>query len=134
MNRFEERMHTDRRQRGELSAADFSQHWLATQREMFGDALTLTDDYGLWWSYIPHFLATPGYVYSYAFGELLTLSLYGRYQEEGEAFVGKYLALLAAGGSQSPRELLAPLGFDLSDPAFWHRGLAVIDGYMAMLE
>jgi oligoendopeptidase F len=134
MNRFEELMHTGRRQLGELSAADFSRHWLATQREMFGDAATLTDDYGLWWSYIPHFLATPGYVYSYAFGELLTLSLYGRYQEEGEAFIDKYLALLSAGGSRSPRELLAPLGFDLGDPAFWQRGLAVIDGYMAMLE
>jgi len=133
MNRFEERMHVSRRELGELSAEDFSRHWLDTQREMFGNAVTLTDDYGLWWSYIPHFLATPGYVYSYAFGELLTLSLYGRYQEEGEAFIGKYLDLLAAGGSQSPRELLAPLGFDLNDPAFWRRGLAVIDSYMTML-
>ncbi|MDR3090568.1 MAG: M3 family metallopeptidase, partial [Desulfobulbaceae bacterium] len=73
-------------------------------------------------------------IYSYAFGELLTLSLYGLYQEEGDAFIGKYLTLLAAGGSQSPAELLAPLGFDIGDARFWQRGLAVIDGYMAMLE
>ena len=134
MNRFEERMHTERRQRGELSLDDFSRHWLETQRQMFGNAVTLTDDYGLWWGYIPHFLATPGYVYSYAFGELLTLSLYGRYQEEGETFIGKYLDLLAAGGAQSPRDLLTPLGFDLADPVFWRQGLAVIDSYMEMLE
>ena len=134
MNRFEERMHVSRRERGELGVGDFNRHWLETQGAMFGDAVTLTEDYGLWWGYIPHFLATPGYVYSYAFGELLTLSLYGRYQEEGEAFIGKYLDLLAAGGSQSPGKLLAPLGFDLNDPAFWRRGLAVIDSYVTMLE
>ena len=134
MNRFEERMHMGRRQQGELSMDDFSRHWLETQRQMFGAAVTLTEDYGLWWGYIPHFLATPGYVYSYAFGELLTLSLYGRYQEEGEAFIGKYLNLLEAGGSRSPRDLLAPLGFDLGDAAFWRRGLALIESYMTMLE
>ncbi|MDR0477127.1 MAG: M3 family oligoendopeptidase [Desulfobulbaceae bacterium] len=134
MNRFEERMHMGRRESGELSVDDLSRHWLETQGQMFGDAVTLTEDYGLWWGYIPHFLATPGYVYSYAFGELLTLSLYGRYQEEGEAFIGTYLNLLVAGGSRLPRDLLAPLGFNLGDPAFWRRGLAVIESYMAMLE
>ena len=81
----------------------------------------------IWWSYIPHFLSTPGYVYSYAFGELLVLALYGIYQQEGESFVEKYLQLLAAGGSQSPYDLLQPFEIDLNSPEFWQTGLKVIE-------
>ncbi len=134
MNRFEDAMHTSRRRQGELSPEQLSDHWLSTQAAMFGDAVTLRSDYALWWSYIPHFLGTPGYVYSYAFGELLVLALYARYQQEGEAFVGTYLDLLAAGGSRSPAELLAPFAIDLEDPGFWHGGLDVIDRMLTDLE
>lgn len=134
MNRFEAAMHTSRRQQGELSADQFAALWLETQRPMFGDAVTLRDDYGLWWAYISHFLSTPGYVYSYAFGELLVLALYARYQEEGERFVDRYLELLRAGGSGSPYDLVRPFGIDLDDAAFWQGGLTLIDRMLAEAE
>jgi oligoendopeptidase F len=134
MNRFEAAMHNGRRQQGELSAEQLADLWLTTQKPMFGDTVTLRDDYGIWWAYISHFLGTPGYVYSYAFGELLVLALYARYLEEGEGFVERYLHLLRAGGSGSPAELLRPFGIDLNDPAFWRAGLALIDQMVAESE
>jgi len=134
MNRFEKRMHEGRRQQGELSSDQLSAYWLATQEEMFGNSVKLRPDYGIWWSYIPHFLSTPGYVYSYAFGELLVLALYGLYQQQGDAFVTLYTELLAAGGSASPYELVRPFGIDLDDPGFWLRGLEVIDGMLQQVE
>jgi oligoendopeptidase F len=127
MNRFENLMHEGRRNQGELTSEQLSQSWIQTQQEMFGDSVTLRDEYRIWWSYIPHFLSTPGYVYSYAFGELLVLALYGIYQHEGTPFISKYLDLLSAGGSASPYELLKPFDIDLNDPSFWHHGLDVID-------
>ena len=134
MNRFEKRMHEGRREQGELSSETLSEYWLATQREMFGDAVTLRPDYGIWWSYIPHFLSTPGYVYSYAFGELLVLALYGLYQQHGDSFVTLYTELLAAGGSASPYDLVRPFGIDLDDPGFWLQGLGVIDQMLQQVE
>jgi len=134
MNRFEKRMHEGRREQGELSCEQLSAYWLETQREMFGDSVNLRPDYGIWWSYIPHFLSTPGYVYSYAFGELLVLALYGLYQQHGDSFVTLYSELLAAGGSASPYELVRPFGIDLDDSAFWLKGLEVIDGMLQQVE
>ncbi len=134
MNRFEQMMHEGRRKKGELSSEVLSEYWLDSQRQMFGESVTMTENYSLWWSYIPHFLHTPGYVYSYAFGELLVLALYGLYQKEGESFTGKYLGLLSAGGSESPYELLRPFGIDLDAPSFWQQGLAVIDEMLKRVE
>ncbi|SHO53141.1 M3 family oligoendopeptidase [Desulfopila aestuarii] len=134
MNRFEDAMHNGRREKGELSSEALGEYWLTTQRQMFGDSVTLTDDYGTWWSYIPHFLNTPGYVYSYAFGELLVLALYKIYQQEGKGFIQKYLTLLAAGGSDTPYELVKPFGIDLDSPAFWHQGLDVIEEMVGQIE
>jgi len=134
MNRFEKRMHKGRREQGELSSELLSEYWLETQQEMFGDSVTLRPDYGVWWSYIPHFLATPGYVYSYAFGELLVLALYGLYQQHGDSFVTLYTELLAAGGSASPYELVRPFGIELDDPGFWRYGLGVIDKMLQQVE
>lgn len=134
MNRFEKLMHEGRRKHGELSSEQLSEYWLSTQQAMFGDSVNLRDDYAIWWSYIPHFLSTPGYVYSYAFGELLVLALYGLYQQEGEPFVKKYLELLSAGGSASPYELLKPFNIDLDSPAFWLTGLTVIEEMLAKVE
>ena len=127
MNRFEERIHTARREEGELQPEAFDEHWMGTQRAMFEGSVTLGDHYRLWWSYIPHFLHTPGYVYAYAFGELLVLALYARYQEAGDAFADRYLDLLRAGGSEWPHDLMAEVGVDLTDPDFWNRGLAQIE-------
>ena len=134
MNRFEDTVHTARREQGELATEVISDHWLATQRRMFGDSVTLTENYATWWSYIPHFLSTPGYVYSYAFGELLVLALYKLYQQEGESFVPKYLGLLKAGGSLSPYELLQTFGVDPDDRDFWAGGLTIIDDMLGRVE
>jgi oligoendopeptidase F len=93
---------------------------------MFSDSVNLSDDYAQWWSYIPHFLSTPGYVYAYAFGELLVLALYGLYQERGASFVPEYVGVLEAGGSDYPDKILAKVGVDLNNPVFWNRGLDAI--------
>lgn len=127
MNRFEDRVHTARREEGELSTERFSETWLDTQAELLGDSVSLDDAYGIWWSYIPHFIDTPGYVYAYAYGNLLALSVYRRYEEEGEAFVPAYLDLLRAGGSRSPEGLGEIVGVDLRDPGFWNEGLELIE-------
>ncbi|MBN1428639.1 MAG: M3 family oligoendopeptidase [Anaerolineae bacterium] len=128
MNRFEHAIHNARREEGELTAERFSEAWLETQRAMFGDSVTLTNNYSLWWSYIPHFVSTPGYVYAYAFGNLLVLALYARYQEMGADFAPVYLDMLAAGRSDWPHEIVKPLGIDLTDPRFWDQGLQIMDG------
>ncbi|MCL4875459.1 MAG: M3 family oligoendopeptidase [Anaerolineae bacterium] len=134
MNRFEDAIHNARRGQGELSTDQLSEFWLNTQRPMFGDSLTLRDDYGIWWSYVPHFLATPGYVYAYAFGELLVWALYARYQSGLKNFNEKYLDALAMGGSDWPHHLLAPLDVNLQDPQFWHEGLGLLDQFVAETE
>jgi oligoendopeptidase F len=134
MNRFEDLMHRGRREQGELSTKQLSKYWLSSQRAMFADSVHLREDYGIWWSYIPHFLSTPGYVYSYAFGELLVLALYKIYQREGQGFVQQYLQLLSAGGSSSPYQLMQPFGIDLNSREFWLDGLTVIDQLLARIE
>ncbi|MEN8198548.1 MAG: M3 family oligoendopeptidase [Thermodesulfobacteriota bacterium] len=134
MNRFEEMIHNQRRSGGELSGEELSSLWMESQRAMFGSAVSLGEHYRTWWSYIPHFLHTPGYVYSYAFGELLVLSLYRIYEEEKESFVPKYIELLSQGGSASPYELLAPFNIDLNDESFWQGGLQVIENMLKGVE
>jgi oligoendopeptidase F len=134
MNRFEHGVHTARRTEGELTTERINQIWLETQRAMFGDSVTLRDDYGIWWSYVNHFIAVPGYVYAYAFGELLVLSLFAKYRQEGAAFVPRYLDVLSAGGSDKPENILARAGVDLNDPNFWQEGLNIIDNMVSDLE
>ncbi len=134
MNRFEDGLHTARREQGELSTDQINTIWLKTQRKMFGDSVNLSDDYGIWWSYVSHFVGSPGYVYAYAFGELLVLALYKLYQERGDSFVPQYLELLAAGNSDYPDRLLAKIGIDLNDPAFWNGGLQLLSDLIAQEE
>jgi oligoendopeptidase F len=134
MNRFEHLIHTGRRNDGELSADRMSQMWVETQTELFGDSVEITEGYRTWWSYVPHFINTPGYVYAYAYGQLLALSVYKRYLEEGESFVPRYLDLLAAGGSRSPEELGAMVGIDLADPGFWDAGLVLVEDQLSAAE
>ena len=134
MNRFEEAIHTERRERGELSIDRFSELWLATQADLLGDSVELADDYGVWWSYIWHFVDAPGYVYAYAYGHLLALSVYRRYEQEGESFVPSYLDLLRAGGSRSPEELGRIVGVDLTDPGFWSSGLDLVERQLEAAE
>src|SRR4051812_11202104 len=127
MNRFEHAMHTARREEGELAVERLNELWFESQTAMLGDSVEVTDGYRSWWSYIPHFIGTPGYVYAYAYGQLLALSVYARYEEEGPGFVSSYLDLLRAGGSKSPEALGAMVGVDLADPGFWDRGLDIIE-------
>jgi oligoendopeptidase F len=126
MNGFEALVHAERRNEGELSVERFGELWRQSQEEMLGDAVEITDGYRLWWSYVPHFIGTPGYVYAYAYGQLLALSVYRRFLEEGEDFVPRYIELLSAGGSRSPEELAAIAGLDLEDPSFWAQGLELV--------
>jgi oligoendopeptidase F len=134
MNRFEDLVHTERREQGELSVDRFGELWAESQSEMFGDAVEVTDDYRSWWSYIPHFIGSPGYVYAYAYGQLLALSVYQRYEEIGAELVPRYLELLAAGGSRSPQELGAIVGVDLSDTGFWEAGLDLVERQLQQAE
>jgi len=134
MNRFEHLVHTERRERGELAVERFGELWEESQRELLGDAVELSEGYRCWWSYVPHFIGSPGYVYAYAYGQLLALAVYGRYREEGDAFVPAYLELLAAGGSRSPEELGRIVGVDLADPGFWDLGLALVEQQLATAE
>jgi len=127
LNRFEDAIHTARRTEGELSAKRFSELWIQTQSAMFEDSVKLSENYGLWWSYIPHFIHTPGYVYAYAFGELMVLALFAIYREQGPEFAEKYLRLLGAGGSDWPQNLLSQVGVDLGEAGFWQKGLDIVE-------
>jgi oligoendopeptidase F len=134
MNRFEDLVHTARREEGELSVERFGELWAESQTELLGDSVEVTDGYRSWWSYIPHFIGTPGYVYAYAYGQLLALSVYERYEQEGAALVPQYLEMLAAGGSKSPEELGRIVGIDLADPGFWDAGLELVERQLAQAE
>ena len=134
MTRFEEKLHRARRAEGELPIPRINELWMEANRPMFGESVALRDDYAWWWLYIPHFVHSPFYCYAYAFGELLVLALVQRYDEEGAAFVPRYLAMLEAGGSQSPREVVAHTGLDIGDPDFWERGLALLEKMVAEAE
>jgi oligoendopeptidase F len=134
MNRFEHLVHTGRRAEGELSIDHIGELWVESQAELFGDSVEITDGYRTWWSYIPHFIHVPGYVYAYAYGQLLALSVYGRYLQDGEPFVPRYLELLAAGGSRSPEQLGAIVGIDLADPGFWDGGLKLVEQQLTDAE
>lgn len=134
MNRFEDRAHTERRQHGEISVDQFGALWAETQTEMLGSAVEITEGYKSWWSYVPHFIGTPGYVYAYAYGQLLALSVYRQYEERGAEFVPAYLELLSRGGSAPPEELGRIVGVDLADPGFWDGGLSIIDEQLQAAE
>ena len=130
---FETRVHDERRE-AELTAERICEIWLDIQRESLGPALRFDDPYQWYWTYIPHFIHSPFYVYAYAFGDCLVNSLYAAYQEKPDGFSERYLDMLRAGGSMRHRELLAPFGLDASDPAFWSKGLAMIGGFIDELE
>jgi oligoendopeptidase F len=134
MNRFEDLVHTARRTEGELSVERFGQLWSDSQEELLGDSVQITDGYRSWWSYIPHFIGSPGYVYAYAYGQLLALSVYERYEQRGVEFVPRYLELLAAGGSKSPEELGRIVDVDLTDPGFWESGLDLVERQLREAE
>jgi oligoendopeptidase F len=134
MNRFEDAVHNARRNEGELSVDRIGELWAQSQEEMLGDAVEVTDNYRSWWSYVPHFIGTPGYVYAYAYGQLLALSVYKQYEEQGSDFVPRYLHLLSAGGSMAPEDLARIVGCDLADPAFWDGGIDIVEEQLNAAE
>ncbi len=130
---FEMRIHRERRN-GEITADRLGQIWLEVQTESLGPVLRFDDGYRHYWSYIPHFVHSPFYVYAYAFGDCLVNSLYAVYLESPDGFADRYLTLLSAGGTRGHRDLLAPFGLDASDPAFWDKGLSVVRGFIDSLD
>jgi oligoendopeptidase F len=130
---FEQRVHGARRQ-AELTADELGEVWLQVQSESLGPAFHFDESYRVYWSYIPHFIHVPFYVYAYAFGDCLVNSLYAVYQAEPEGFESRYLELLRAGGTLRHRELLAPFGLDATDPEFWAKGLAVVETLVDQLD
>jgi oligoendopeptidase F len=130
---FERRVH-DRRRESELTADELAEIWMAVQTESLGSAFHLDEGYRSFWSYIPHFVHTPFYVYAYAFGDCLVNSLYAVYEAEPEGFQERYLELLAAGGTLRHQDLLAPFGLDASDPSFWDKGVLVIEDMIDRLD
>jgi oligoendopeptidase F len=133
-NRYEDACHIARRAEGELAVDELGEIFQSKLQPMFGEALILTDEHKAWWSYVEHFLHTPGYVYAYAFGNLLALSVYNRFLERGPSFVDDYLDFLAAGGSTRPDQLVRRVGMDITDPGFWDAGLRIVDGMVTEVE
>lgn len=134
LTRFEQLLHRARREQGELATEQVNALWLEANRPMHGDVVRLSEGYAWWWLYIGHFIHAPFYCYAYAFGELLVLALVQKYRQEGPAFVPRYLELLSAGGSEAPHVLLARLGVDVTDPAFWELGLRLLDDMVTEAE
>lgn len=130
---FERRVHIARRE-GELTSEQICDIWMKVQRESLGPAIEFEDGYETFWAYIPHFIHSPFYVYAYAFGDCLVNSLYAVYEGTEAGFQEKYFDMLRAGGTKHHSELLAPFGLDASDPAFWQKGLALIEGFIDELE
>ena len=130
---FERKVHGERKH-GELTADKLGQFWLEVQAESLGPAIKLREGYEVFWTYVPHFIHSPFYVYAYAFGDCLVNSLYAVYQNAERGFQEKYFEMLKAGGTKHHSELLAPFGLDASDPGFWQIGLNVIGGLIDELE
>jgi oligoendopeptidase F len=130
---FERRLHTARKE-GELTPDQINTIWMSVQAESLGDAIEFGPGYEVFWTYIPHFIHSPFYVYAYAFGDCLVNSLYARYQESSAGFQDKYFEMLKAGGTKHHSELLKPFGLDATDSAFWQKGLSVISGMIDELE
>jgi oligoendopeptidase F len=130
---FERKLHTARKE-GELTPDQINAIWLEVQAESLGDGIRFGEGYESFWTYIPHFIHSPFYVYAYAFGDCLVNSLYARYRESEQGFQEKYFEMLKAGGTKHHSELLKPFGLDAADPGFWDKGLSVISGMIDELE
>jgi oligoendopeptidase F len=130
---FERKVHLERKE-GELTAERINELWMQVQTESLGPAIDLRPGYEVFWTYIPHFIHSPFYVYAYAFGDCLVNSLYAVYEKAEAGFAGRYLDMLAAGGTRHYSDLLKPFGLDARDPDFWQRGLSLIDRMIGELE
>ncbi|MFN7172820.1 MAG: M3 family oligoendopeptidase [Fimbriimonadaceae bacterium] len=134
MYRFEQAVHHHRATEGELSAEQLGELWQENLQRMFGASVKLGDEHKNWWSYVPHFIGSPFYVYAYSFGELLALSLFSKAKSEGKPFVEKYFEVLELGGSKTPDELMSIVGVDLADENFWREGFSVLENLLSEFE
>lgn len=134
MNRFEDKIHNHHRSSGELSTEDFCNYWVETQRDMYKNSVLMGDHYKVFWGYVPHFIRVPGYVYAYAFGDLLARSLLTKYKEQGDSFSEDYIKVLKKGGSQWPDKMFEEVGIHLNDPEFWSKGLKNIENTISQAE
>lgn len=131
---FESQIHTHRREKGELTTEELSNYYQTHLQKMFGEGLELTENHKYWWMPISHFYHYDFYVFTYAFGELLTMALYAKYKKEGKKFVAKYLEALSLGGSKNPYEITKIMGVDINEAGFWEKGLKLIDNYVTEFE
>ena len=131
MTNFERKIHAEK---DELTVEQLSAIWQSENAKMFGDSLKLTKNYSLWWSYIPHFIHSPFCCYAYSYGQLLSLALFGLCKQNKKDFVPKYTKFLSAGGSQSPKDLVAIFGFDIEDSAFWANGINEVKNLLSEFE
>jgi oligoendopeptidase F len=113
---------------------ELAEAYMQNLRSQFGEAVEVSDEFRWEWVSIPHIYEVPFYVYAYAFGQLLVLSLYQQFKLEGEAFKPRYLKILAAGGSQPPERILTEAGIDMRSAAFWQGGFDVIKRIVEQLE
>ena len=127
LTNFEEKLHTSRRELGELPKEKINEIWMETNKAMYGKSVELSDSYKIWWMYIPHFIHSPFYCYAYSFGELLVLSLYNKYLDEGRPFVPKYIDMLSSGGNDVPENIVGKTGVNIKDPKFWQGGFDLLN-------
>lgn len=130
MYKFEQDVHNGYRKKGELSGQELDLFWRKRQKEMFGNSIEITKNQNCWWQYVPHFIHSPFYVYAYAFGELLTLSLIDIYQTKEKGFIENYIEFLSFGGSKSPDQLASIFGIDLNKKEFWEKGIELVEKYL----
>ncbi|MDJ0625583.1 MAG: M3 family oligoendopeptidase [Candidatus Caenarcaniphilales bacterium] len=134
MTRFEQKLHELRQEKGEFTTEQVNQLWLSSNKDMFGGSVTLTDNYGFWWLYITHFIHSPFYCYAYAFGLLLSITLYNESKNRGDEFKDKYTQILSLGGSMNPSELIKIADVDINDPNFWLNGFKLIESMIEQAE
>tara|TARA_B100000131_G_scaffold76427_1_gene72961 strand:- start:7839 stop:9611 length:1773 start_codon:yes stop_codon:yes gene_type:complete len=134
MTNFELSIHERRKNGGELSSDEFDKYWILANSKMFGKSINISEYYKNWWMYIPHFIHSPFYCYSYSFGELLVHGLFAKYNEEGKSFVKKYISLLSSGSTESPEKLVNKVGINLNDPKFWESSMYLMKDLLKQAE
>ncbi len=134
MTNFELSIHERRKNGGELSSDEFDKYWILANSKMFGKSINISEYYKNWWMYIPHFIHSPFYCYSYSFGELLVHGLFAKYNEEGKSFVKKYINLLSSGSTESPEKLVNKVGINLNDPKFWESSMYLMKDLLKQAE
>ena len=134
MTNFELDVHTKCKKTGELSSDDFDKAWTKANSRMFGNSIEISENYKSWWMYIPHFIHSPFYCYSYSFGELLVHGLFAKYKEDNKGFVKKYIELLSSGSTNSPESLVKKTGLDITKSDFWESSMYLMNGLLKEAE